>query len=182
MKFTAIIISHANETGLRSILGTVRYQTRPPDETIAMVSGLDLDDLREDFQDVTFVRCDDKDDWGHDKRAAGIALASGEWIGFFNDDDSYQHDYLEKMLAAAGKHDVVFCEWNENPNCAFAIYQSTAGNFIVRTQIAKQVGWTSRVYEADGVFIEGLKAAGAGVVKIAERLYFHNVQAPVARK
>lgn len=180
MTFTAVVTGHGNDMGLRVMLGNIRYQTRPPDETIALVSGLPLDDLREDFQDVRFVRCEDMHDWGHSKRAHGIELATEDWVGFFNDDDSYRDDYLEKMLAQTDDNDVVFCEWNENPACTFALYRSTAGNFIVRTEIARRVGWTSRVYEADGHFIEAVKASGARIAKVQDLLYFHNVQGGAA--
>jgi hypothetical protein len=174
--FTAVVVSHANEPGLRSILGCLRYQTRPPDETIALCSNTRLPDLREDFPDVTFLAVENQNDWGHEKRATGLAAASCDWVGFFNDDDSYSLDYLERMLAEAAEADAVFCEWNENPGCDFHIYRSTAGNFIVRAALAKKVGWRSRVYEADGHFIEALNAAGARVVKVPELLYHHNAQ------
>lgn len=175
MTFTAVVVSHANEPGLRRMLGCLRYQTRPPDEVLVFCSDTrDLARLREDFPEATFSEQPDLADWGHDKRATGLAQAGSEWVGFFNDDDDYDRHYIEQMLAEGSAADVVFCEWNENPGCEFRLYQSTAGNFIVRSNLGRAVGWAGRDYEADGRFIEALNSARARVVKVADRLYTHN--------
>lgn len=158
------------------MLGVLRYQTRPPDETVVLASGIHLARLREDFPDVLFFAERDMEDWGHDKRAKGLRLAQGKYVGFFNDDDLYDRQYIEKMLAAVeeGGHDAAFCNWNEYPNCEFRLCSSTAGNFIVRTDLGREVGYTDRVYEADGLFINALVDAGARVTKVEETLYTHN--------
>lgn len=179
--FSAIVVTHANPAGARRMLEQFETQTRPPDEIILVATETPqdaLDRLVADFHNLTIVETiAEVGDWGHAKRARGLDLATGDWLGFFNDDDAYADDYLEKMLVAATSDvDVVFCEWNENPGCDFAIYKATAGNFIVRRELAQRVGWAGREYEADGYFIEGLKAAGAAVVKVDELLYWHNVE------
>lgn len=179
MSFSAVVVSHANETGLRKMLGNLMYQTRKPDETLVLVSGVPahvLAELAEDFPHATFRACEDRQDWGHEKRSQGLALASKEWVGFFNDDDSYSQQYLEKMLAAGENADAVYCGWNTIRRPDFRLCSSTSGNFIVRTALAKAVGYTSRAYEADGHFIDGLVAAGARPVFVDELLYAHNYQ------
>lgn len=163
------------------MLGNLRYQTRPPDEVIVLLSGLkphEVATLREDFPDVTFHEREDRQDWGHEKRAEGLELATGDFIGFFNDDDSYSIDYLEMMLAAVGEgYDVAYCAWNSIPDCEFRTHSSTSGNWIVRTSIARAAGYRSRHYAADGDFIEDVKSVGAMVApKIEDILYFHNYQ------
>ena len=171
--------SHANETGLRKMLGNLIYQTRPPDEVIVLVSGVtpaELNSLKEDFSFVTFLPRESRNDWGHEKRSEGVELASKDWLGFFDDDDSYSRHYLERMFAVSESADVVYCSWNVIPRCQFALASSTSGNFIVRSELAKRVGYMSRAYEADGRFIEALKAEGARVNRVDELLYFHNVQ------
>lgn len=176
---TAIVTCHANEQGLRNMLGILRYQTRPPDEILVYVSGVSaavFARLTEDFPDVHFSLVDDMEDWGHDKRATGLRDATSEWVGFFNDDDSYSRDYLEKMLTAGEGYDVVFCAWNEIPDCEFRGCSSTAGNFLVRTSLARQAGWEGRDYAADAHFIDALNVAGAVSVKVPEILYRHNEQ------
>jgi hypothetical protein len=162
------------------MLGCLRYQTRKPDRVIVLCSDTPLAELREDFADVEFHEAPNMNDWGHAKRAEGIRLASGDYMGFFNDDDSYELNYLERMLDTVTETDadVVWCAWNEQPDCEFRSLKSTAGNFVVSVGLAKELGWKDRHYEADGAFIDSLVASGAVCVKVDDRdpvLYHHNV-------
>lgn len=175
--FTAIVTSHAFERGLRHMLGNLQYQTSPPDETIVLYSGYDpgvILRLREDFPWVDqWVERDDLQDAGHDKRAHGLGLASREFLGFFNDDDEYKPDYLEKMLGAAEMADAVFCRWHTG-DIAFRLGSSTSGNFIVRTELAQAIGYPWRDYCADGHFINAIADGTEAVVHVPEDLYSWN--------
>ena len=163
------------------MLGNLRYQTCPPSETLTYVSGMSAagtQKLREQFPDVTFTPCENLEDWGHQKRSLGLQAATGDYLGFFNDDDSYTLDYLEQMLGTAARTgaDVVYCGWNEQPNCQFHLGSSTAGNFVARTSVAQAAEYRERVYEADGHFIDQLAQKANQVVKVDHVLYFHNQQ------
>lgn len=174
---TAVVTSHSNPEGLRSILGVLKYQTRHPDEVIVLCSDTpDVSRFREHFPDVTFHVEPNLEDWGHEKRAKGLQLAGGEYVGFFNDDDEYTLDYVERMLGHADEEhaDVVYCDWNVGHDCHFALGSSTSGNFIVRAAMAKGVGWRHRHYEADGMFIEDVARAGAVISKLRVPLYTHH--------
>lgn len=174
MKFTAVVVGCDDEPGVRHTLGCLRYQTRPPDETIVIVSDTaGVSRLREQFPEAEILERPRAGDWGHAARAEGLARAAGDWVGWFNSDDRYDRRYLEKMLALRDHADVVFCGWNEQPDCVFRPGSSTAGNFIVRTAVARRVGWNGRHYEADGDFIAAAAAHGR-VVKVNEVLYTHN--------
>lgn len=175
--FTAVVVSHAAPDACRSILGQLRYQTRPADETIVLCSDTpDIARLREEFPEAEFLERPNRDDWGHEKRAEGLERATGTFVGFFNDDDGYSRSYIDKMLSTAKQHqaDVVYCSWNEYPDCHFGLGSSTAGNFIVRTALAQQVGWAGRRYEADGDFIDAVGDRTERIVKVPEPLYTHN--------
>lgn len=129
-------------------------------------------ELREDFPAVTFHVREDRQDWGHAKRAEGIEIATGDYLAFFNDDDSYELDFIETMLEAVDGYDVAYCAWNRIPKCEFRTCSSTSGNYIVRTGLARQVGYTGRDYSADGTFIEDLKRAGAAIAPKVERILY----------
>lgn len=182
MTFTAVVTCHAREWSLRHLLGNLAYQTRKPDETLVFVSGVmrsAFAKLSEDFPWATWFLEDDRQDWGHAKRSAGVERTTSDYVGFFNDDDSYALDYIETMLAHAVSHDadVVFCNWNTYPDCDFVLGSSTSGNFIVRTSLAKEVGYPStRTYENDGHFIDALARVADPIMKVPEQLYRHNVQ------
>jgi hypothetical protein len=124
------------------------------------------------------------EDWGHEKRSKGLKRATGDWLGWFNDDDSYANDYLEKMLAVSKDQDVVYCAWNKIPECVWGLGSSTSGNFIILREVAQSVGYSYRNYEADGWFIaEVIRWKGRGtasnplkITRVDEILYFHNEQ------
>lgn len=179
-------MSHDNPQGLRKTLGNLMYQTRKPDETLVLVSGVSshaLAEMAEEFPHARFLAREDRADWGHEKRAEGLSLAGSEYVGWFNDDDSYALTYVEKMLDAIDGFDVAYCRWNSIPNCGFRLCSSTSGNFIVRTSLAQAVGYpTARDdegrlrYESDGMFINALSRAGMVAPRVDEILYFHNHQ------
>ena len=176
MTFTAIVTAHAQDPS--KILGNLMYQTRKPDEIIVLYSDVDgIEKLKEHFGSVWFGNMENQNDWGHAKRAMGIYLAEGDAVGFFNADDSYDIHYVERMMAEieAGA-DVVYCAWNTIPGCLFARGSSTSGNFVVRTGLARAVGYADRHYEADGTFIDALQRHATHVHRVDDLLYFHNHQ------
>lgn len=182
MRVTAVVTCHARTDRLRSMLGCLMYQTRPPDETLAYVSGATADELAElgeHFPHARFHPADNLEDWGHDKRAQGLLAATGDVIGWFNDDDDYDREYVATMLAAleAGAA-VAYCDWNEAPNgCDFSYGSSTAGNFLILTELARRTGWSGRDYAADGMFINRVRESGAALAHIPKVLYTHNAVA-----
>lgn len=176
MTFTAVVTAHRQDPS--RILGNLLYQTRKPDQIIVFCSEVDgLPRLRELFPDAVFVEVEDRNDWGHEKRAMGLALAGSDAIGFFNADDTYKLGYVEKMMAEleAGA-DVAYCSWNTIPRCSFAPGSSTSGNFIVRTDVARDAGYPDRHYEADGTFIDRIRGVTSLISRVDDLLYHHNVQ------
>lgn len=183
MTITAVVVTHANPAGLRQMLDNLQAQTRKPDEVVVVCTHTEIgrvDYWRDElgFGRYVVASIPEVGDWGHAKRAAGLALATSEYVGFFNDDDSYDPAYLERMLAKAEEldADAVWCSWNENPGGGFRKFESTAGNFVVRRELAQAIGWSGRHYEADGDFIDALVARGARHFKVGELLYHHNAQ------
>lgn len=175
MTFTAIVTAHNQDPS--RIIGNLIYQTRKPDQIIVLYSG-DIGDvglLGEDFPSILFVPTENRNDWGHEKRALGVGLADGDTLGFFNADDSYDTTYLERMLThIEDGADAVYCAWNKIPRCSFEPGSSTSGNFIVRTDIARRAGYTDRHYEADGTFIDRVRNLASRVDRVHAILYFHN--------
>jgi glycosyltransferase involved in cell wall biosynthesis len=148
-------------------------QTRPPDEIIVLASDTPLEIARKLYPGATFYEEPNRNDWGHEKRAKGLDLATSDYTGWFNHDDSYGRTYIEKMMAQEGS-DVVFCGWSKSSTPDFRLGSSTSGNYIVRTSYARTVGYKDRHYEADGTFINALADNGGKVTRVAEVLYFHN--------
>ena len=80
---------------------TVNYllaQSRKPDEIIVLASDIDLEEARKRYTGVTFYAEPNLNDWGHDKRAKGLDLATSDYAGWFNHDDSYDPHYIAEMM------------------------------------------------------------------------------------
>lgn len=175
MRVSCVVTAHANPTGLASILYNLKTQTLKPFEIIVLVSGMDVPDIG-----MTIYCEPDLADWGHEKRAKGLSLAKGKLVGFFNDDDEYDKEYLERMTDAIGNADIVACNWRSHLSGYTLqipkphVGRITSGNYLVRTELAQRVGYNHRHYEADGVFIEDLVAAGAKFTHLDELLYLHH--------
>lgn len=150
-------------------------QTRRPDEIIALASDVDLSRLSEQFSEVRFIEQENKSDWGHDKRAKGLDLATSDYIGWFNHDDSYSREYIGRMMSAVESgFDVAFCAWNSNTSPEFRASSSTSGNYIVKASVGRSAGYYDRHYEADGTFINRIAEKTSAIKFIPEVLYFHN--------
>lgn len=150
-------------------------QSRKPDEIIVLASDIDLDKARKRYDGVTFYNEPNLSDWGHDKRSKGLDLATSDYTGWFNHDDSYKQNYISEMMRQAELGaDVVYCGWSGNPKPKFRGYNSTSGNYIVRTDVARRAGYTDRHYEADATFIDKIVKQSPSIRFINKVLYFHN--------
>jgi hypothetical protein len=70
--------------------------------------------------------------------------------------------------------DVVYCAWNEIPQCCFQSLSSTSGNFLVRTEVGRRAGYLRRDYEADGHFIDAVAGLAREVRRVDQIVYFWN--------
>ena len=171
--FTAIVTAHADELAMMRTVKSLMDQTRAPDEIIVLASDISCNQAKEAYPKVSFCEEPNLNDWGHAKRAKGLDLATSDYTGWFNHDDSYDRTYIEKMMANEG-NDVVFCGWSKSSDPNFSAGSSTSGNYIVKTSYARNVGYKNRQYEADGTFINGLAGQGGKITRVEEVLYFHN--------
>ena len=150
-------------------------QSRKPDEIIVLASDINLDEARKRYVGVAFYAEPNLSDWGHDKRSKGLDLATSDYTGWFNHDDSYDPHYIAEMMweAELGA-DVVYCGWSRSQHPKFRGYSSTSGNYIVKTNVARKAGYTDRHYEADATFIDKIVNQSPSIKFINKVLYFHN--------
>lgn len=181
LSFTAVVTIH--DASYKQILDHLLQQTRVPDEILVFVSAhRQAIELRSADPRVRFFVVANKNDWGHEKRALGLRLASCDAIGWFNHDDEYDLEYVEQMMAEIENgSDVVYCNWshggkgcNVNQDCRFAGGNSTSGNWIGRTGLIRSVGYSSRDYSADANLIDAVAATRPLITKVESTLYHHN--------
>lgn len=119
-------------------------------------------------------------------RAHGLALVETEWTAFLDSDDEMDPDHIEQLLACAADTgaDYVYpwfrVKGGTDPFPMFfgkpfdpACPNSTTITILVRTELAKQVGFvadpTVQVAGEDFLFTKGCIAAGAKIVHLPVR-------------
>jgi glycosyltransferase involved in cell wall biosynthesis len=173
--FTAIVTAHEDEAGMVRAVDALLAQSRKPDEIIVLASDIDCSVARKRYTGVTFYQEPNLNDWGHDKRAKGLDLATSDYAGWFNHDDSYDPHYIAEMMWQAELgHDVVYCGWSKASTPQFRSNISTSGNYVVKVEVARRAGYTDRHYEADGTFINRIAEATNSIKFLPGILYFHN--------
>ena len=173
--FTAIVTAHADEAGMLRTVAALLSQTRPPDEIIVLASDTPCEIARKLYTGATFYAEPNLNDWGHEKRAKGLDLATSDYAGWFNHDDSYEPNYIAEMMWQAELgNDVVYCGWSKAATPEFRSGSSTSGNYIVKVDVARKAGYTDRHYEADGTFINKIAAVANSIKFLPGTLYFHN--------
>lgn len=156
-------------------INSLLAQTRAPNEIIVLASDISLSEAKRSYPAISFHQEPDLSDWGHDKRSKGLDLASSDYTGWFNHDDSYDRTYIEVMMSEAeAGHDAVYCGWSSNSTPQFRDSSSTSGNYIVSTEVGRRAGYKDRHYEADGTFINRIASIAKSVKFVPKVLYFHN--------
>jgi hypothetical protein len=133
--FEAIVCVHNSSAD--SILNCLAAQSRMPDHIIVGESG----EVPPHACSDQASKFDSVNDFGYHKRNVLAKDSNADWIGFFNQDDSYHPRYIELMMEAATERvDVVWCRWNERPYCQWLPCDSTLGNFIIRRKVFNKLG------------------------------------------
>lgn len=174
MTVTAVVVCHEDKKQLLNMIRQLKEQTQPPEQIIAIACCTDIDDLGVDIA----LPDEHQGDWGHKGRETGLKHATEDRIGFFNCDDEYEPDFIEKLCAHG--EDLVFCDFKTHAIGGRVIESHpslgaiTSGNFLVNRKLAQEVGWNHRDYLGDGKFILDITATGCTWLRIPEVLYLHN--------
>ena len=182
---TVGIVVTVHATDATNILRCIAAQTRLPDAVAVLYSDTSAPPMPDWDIPTTFWRRPNLSDWGHQKRDEGWRLLDTDFVAFFNADDSYKPEYLERMLRDAyPSTGFIYCNWGERSYsgsaCEPRLGSSTAGNFIVaRSVLESAKGWEGRFYEADGRNIERYVnhsyATHRTVTYVNDFLYAHNL-------
>lgn len=174
--FTAVVIAHENVIQMGECIDMIQKQTYK--NVAILVIHSDMPNFAE-IDEVVYVDLVNGNDWGQAKAAYGLDSAVGKYVGFFNIDDQYEPDYIEKMVRKAEEEnfDLVYCDYVSKEGDIIVgepkINKGTRGMFIVKRSFARHVGYRHRDYGADGKFLEELVEAGASHARLEEVLYVH---------
>lgn len=180
--FTAIVTAHKQEKELRNMMIQLKSQQFEGMEVLVYYSDMEIKGIPTYDMNVSFIKCPNKNDWGHEKRAMGLKKASGEFLCFFNADDEYLPQFVNTMLANAihQQKQFVYCDFRSRHfggnicKAALQCGRITSGCYIVETELAQKAGYNSRRYEADWDFIEGVLKENPETLHVPMVLYQHN--------
>ena len=131
-------------------------------------------------------------DWGHSLRHIAIDKSETEFIMLTNADNYYVPRMVEYAFAAIDKYslDLIYWDMIHSHNypggrdlkdysyfkCFPAVRSIDIGSFIVRTTIAKTIGFKHRTYDADGKYFADLLSTGLirRIGYIDRVLFVHN--------
>jgi glycosyltransferase involved in cell wall biosynthesis len=110
LTFTALVCAYTLDrwTEIDAAVASLRSQTRPPDEVVLVVDHNPelLGKARAAFPDVRVVANEGKQGLS-DARNTGVRVATGDVVGFLDDDAAAAPDWVEQMLRAYGTGDAL---------------------------------------------------------------------------
>lgn len=136
---------------------------------------------------ITFFETKERSgNWGHKIRSEQIQKAKGDFVVITNPDNYHTPTYLEKMLSGFHSHRIkaTYCaqmvhsyiDWKVI-NCKLERGYLDCGGVMLRTEMAKQVGWNDlESHSADwSFFADVINAHGFGAfAKVDGCLLIHN--------
>jgi glycosyltransferase involved in cell wall biosynthesis len=155
-------------------------QTKLPGQVLVGVSEMPTSIVPSFPFPFVLTQSANENDFGYRKRNRLLSLVTEEFVGFFCHDDSYDNDYIERMLEAAKsmEADAVYCSWNQIPNCEFKGCSSTLGNFIVKASILEEIGGFPPCKNEglrDAELINAIREKASRIARVNIMLYQHNV-------
>jgi len=190
-KIEFVIPTYKRPDNLMVILSSLVAQTNPNWTAHVVIDGITNEYFRvkEFFQPeerIRFSHIEDgpSKDWGHTPRQYGLDNAKEEWVVMTGDDNYYVPVFVDEMLKSTGKTHFVYCNmvhnWVNNdyiPVDSEPIrYRIDIGNFMVKTELGKNIKLHKHLNEADGIYVEEFLKTYPGLKpkKISKILYVHN--------
>ena len=178
MTIACLVTAHGFANAPNGIIFNLTEQERPPDTVYLALSEVPHFGLAPASFPVLVSLHPNRADYGYEKRRVLLPEIDEDFVAFVCHDDTYDPRYLKLVAEGIEEgYDVIYCSWNDIPDCTFAACSSTLGNFVVRTALAQAVSFESPGDEGlcDAFMIERLKRAGAKVKRLDDLLYFHNI-------
>jgi hypothetical protein len=124
-------------------------------------------------------------DYGHSLRGHGISKAKSDYLLITNDDNYYVPTFVSEMITAleSDHSDMVYCNMLHSHTFYKATFRTylkkgaiDVGAIVVRTELAKKVGWQDKTFSGDGTYCEQLLQSKKDIKvrKIRKTLFVHN--------
>lgn len=194
MKLIIIAVAYERPMPLRILCDCFLVQTNPNWELHIIHDGLASAEVRQSMREglderITFSESKTKyGNYGHPNRKAmlqSVKAEEGDFILITNDDNYYVPKFVEYMLGACVANvGMVYCD-TLHSYLHYGVHHSELkeegidmGAFIVRADVAKEVGFNHYHFSADGAYAEECLAKcrekNMGIAYIAKPLFVHN--------
>lgn len=191
MKIEFIIPTYSRTDHLMCIISSIKAQRSdmwkvhvvadcPPEGTLDKIIEYFKDDERIKFT----ILPERYNDWGHTPRNYGLEHATEEWVVMTGEDNYYTPVFVDNFLDAVdGDTHFVFCNMVHNwtnfqyfvVDCAPEYGRIDIGNFMSKTEFAKQLRLKTEIEQSDFLFIEEYLNKFKGTIKkVPKFLYVHN--------
>jgi glycosyltransferase involved in cell wall biosynthesis len=199
-EITIICVAYKRYKTIHVLINSILCQTLDNWKLLVIHDGPDekmksiLERYADENENIEFMFTETRyNDYGHTLRDMGIQMADTEFLMLTNDDNYYMPVFLEYMFNSirANNLDFVLCDMihsHNNPGVyiqqPYNLFKSfpklnyiDIGNFIVKTSIAKDVGFKDRSFGADGIFVEQIRmryGERLRIGKVTNILFVHN--------
>ena len=199
-RLTIVVVTYRQPAALECLLSSLCCQTLQNFEVLVIHDGPDAEtrEVVERFaarsMRYRYMETPTRfNDYGHSLRAIGIEAATGDFLLIANGDNYYTPRFTEFVFEAVARHDLDVALWNfvhshNRPGglnlksySPFDVYPARLmcdiGSVLVRTELAKKVGFADRSHDADATYLEDLLAlpgVSLRIGKIEKTLMVHN--------
>lgn len=179
-----VAATYQQDHQLKCFVECILCQTNPSWRLLIVHDGPDMPDfLKKEPKDkrITIMHTETRfDDWGHSPREIGLKSTKPDsyYTLLTNCDNYYAPVFIDEMCLYS--EDLVYCDMVHS----HVKYMARAtelkrkaidiGSVIVRTDIAKKVGFKSKTYIADWDYIENILKLNPTTRKVAKVLFTHN--------
>lgn len=189
-KLDIIIVAYNRPNELKTIINCFKSQTNQNFKVTIIHDGpndqLYKELLNENYltDQYKFITTENRaNEFGHNLRDLGLKkYVDLEWVLLTNDDNYYCPVFVDKVLKEINYYDVIcfnmiHSHQNYSPfKSEFKYCGIDIGSFIVKSEIAKKVGFNHRDFCADGRFVEEIKNfyPNLKIKYLPEYLFIHN--------
>jgi GT2 family glycosyltransferase len=186
-----VVVSYKRPIEIQVLVHSLAAQTSQDFRVSIYHDGFDpemlkiLDGLKLKYPGMMNFEFTDKrfNDYGHSLREIGISKATSKYILITNDDNYYCPTFVSEMLEKLASNDLVYCDMLHSHTEYKRVFRTytrlgsiDVGSMIVRTELAKKIGWKDKSFSGDGTYCEGIMSSipNIRIAKIRKILFVHN--------
>jgi len=182
-----IVVTYQQDACLRGLINSLQAQTVSDWRMFVLHDGpsKEFEHLMEyEYSNDSRIKwlCsrDRHNDWGHTLRKYGLNhIGNSKYVLITNGDNYYTPVFIQEMCLDTSK-DFIMCDFVHN-QLDYAVRigklgmgSIDVGSFVVRTDMAKKVGWTDTKHSADWTYAYAVSQHCKRFKEVRKVLFVHN--------